>query len=283
MVVNAHDHAWAPPGEYAWHSENTPDGVESMVYTAENLRADMAEHGIDRTCLVATPIHGRGSPYTLDCIREHPEFYGVLLLDYFADDVAERVEAAFELDRVLGVRLGARLAYDSLWERADPDADWIVDEALGPFWAAMEAHADRNPQVQLFAEPEQFDQVEAVVADHPDLTFVIDHLGCPTPGVHEPGEPPYSRIEDIAGHSNAHVKITQTPSERPVPFEDIHGHVRYLLEVFGSERCLWGSDYIYHFKKTTFHGSRQFLDRLDVLTERDRRNLLGRTFDSLLA
>jgi predicted TIM-barrel fold metal-dependent hydrolase len=180
------------------------------------------------------------------------------------------------------VRLGARLAYDSLWERAAPDADWILDDALGPFWAAMEAHAERNPQVQLFAEPAQFDQVEAVVADHPDLTFVIDHLGCPTPGVHEPGEPPYSRIEDVAAHSNAHVKITQTPSERPFPFEDIHGHVRYLLDVFGSERCLWGSDYIYHFKKTSLIDTKRFLVELEFLSTGDERRILGRNMRTLL-
>jgi L-fuconolactonase len=281
VTVNAHDHAWGHPEAYPWVSENTPEGVETMVYTVENLLADAAEYGIGRTCLVATPIHGRGSPYTMDCLAEYPEsLCGIALLDYFADDVTARIETAFETENLLGFRLGGRFAYDSLWERPTASADWLVDDALAPFWDALAAHEDRDPHVHLFVEPEQFDQVEAVVADNPGVTFVLDHLGLPTPGVHAPDEPPYDRIAAIAAHSNAYVKLTRTPSREPYPFADIHDFVASLLELFGSERCLWGSDYIYHFKKTTFRESRDFLDHLE-LTAADKRDLLGRSFERI--
>lgn len=277
-VVDSHEHAWSE--EYPWVSDLTPPGIEKMVYTAEDLLGDMETLGIDRTALVATPIHGRGSPYTLDCLERYPEkFYGVVLLDYFADDVADRVDAVFEYDNVLGVRFGAVMEYGTMWEERTAEAEWITDPGLDPFWNAIERQDE--PQVQILLEATQLDQAVAVAGDHPDVTFVIDHLGWPTPDEHPPDEAPFDQFGELAEYDNAYVKITHTPSLEPYPFEDVHDHVRALLDHFGSDRLTWGSDQIYHFKEATPWESLHFLDGLDFLSPGDRRDLLSRTFDSL--
>lgn len=280
-IIDSHEHAWTFPEEYEWQSENTPPGVSMMVYTVEDVLADMETHGIDQTTLVATPIHGRGSPYTRECLRSYPDkFYGIILLDYFADDITERVHDAFDQENILGFRFGACLKYDSLWGERTNDADWITDEGLDEFWDALSAHD--APQVQILLEPEQFDQAEEVIAAHPDVTFVLDHLGWPTPGKHRARGEQYAVLEDISDYSNAHVKISHTPSLDPFPFHDIHDYVRYLVDQFGTDRLVWGSDYVYHFKKTTYWESLHFIDELPFLSETDRRRLRYRTFESLL-
>jgi L-fuconolactonase len=280
-VIDSHEHAWTFPNEYDWKSENTPPGVSMMVYTVEDVLADMEEHGINQTTLVATPIHGRGSPYTRECLREYPErFYGIILLDYFADDVEDRVHDALEQENLLGVRLGAFLEYDSLWEEPNEEANWITNDGLADFWEALETHD--SPQVQILLHPEQFDQAEEVIADHPEIMFVLDHLGWPTPGDHRARGDRYTKLADISEHSNAHVKMSHTPSIDPYPFHDIHEYVRYLVEQFGTDRLVWGSDYVYHFKETTYWESLHFLDELSFLSETDRRRLRHRTFESLL-
>lgn len=280
-MIDSHEHAWTAPEEYLWQSENTPPGVSMMVYTAEDVLANMEEHGVNQTSLIAPPIHERGSPYTRERLQTYPDrFYGIILLDYFSDDITAQVHDALDQENLLGFRFGACFEYDSLWEDRMNDADWITDEGLSEFWTAIEAH--NAPQVQIMLEPEQFGQAEELIASHPNVTFVLDHVGWPTPGKHRPRGGKYVVLEDISEYSNAYLKITQTPSLDPYPFYDIHEYIRYLVEQFRTDRLMWGSDHIYHFTETTYWESMHFLDELPFLTETDRCRLRYRTFESLL-
>lgn len=268
-LIDSHTHAWTAPEEIAWESDG-PSGAERIVYTVENVREDMAAMGADQACLVATPIHGMGSPYTRACLREHPEeLYGVLWLDYVADDIGTQVEDAFALDNVLGVRF-----------YASGDDDWVGSDDLDPFWTALEAQT--APQVQMLLTPSVLETAESVVDEHPDVTFVFDHIAQPNPGVHDVDESPYDTMTNIAAHSNAYVKVTHTSSEAAYPFEDLYPYLRYLLEQFGSDRLLWGSDFIYHFKQATPRETLHFLEDMPFLSTGDRRDLRYRTFESLL-
>lgn len=280
-IIDAHGHAWTYEDDIPWKSQNTPAGCEYMVYTVEDVLARMDEYDIDRTTLVATPIHGRGSPYTRRCLDAYPDrFYGVILLEYFANDVAERVHEAFEQENLLGFRFGALQEYGTLWGNRDDTADWITNEDLAPFWEAIETHDD--PQVQVLLRPGQLADFESVAAAHPDVTFVIDHLAWPGPE-HAADKAPYTGLGSISEHSNVYMKVTQTPSTDPYPFADVHDHVRYVLEQFGSKRLLWGADYIYHFTGTTFWESRHFLEEVPSVSAGDLRDLRYRTFESMLS
>jgi len=268
-LVDAHTHAWTTAEAMAWETEG-PRGAERIVYSVENVREDMTRLDAERACLVATPIHGTGSPYTRQCLREYPdEFYGILWLDYLADDIGHQVEEAFELDGVLGFRF-----------YATGEGDWIASDDLDPFWSAIEAQT--APQVQFLLTPELLETAESVVASHPEVTFVFDHIAQPTPGVHDVESPPYNALADIANHSNAYVKITHTSSEDVYPFEDLYPYFRFLLDQFGSGRLLWGSDFIYHFKQATPWETLHFLDEVPFLSASDRRDLRYRTFESML-
>jgi predicted TIM-barrel fold metal-dependent hydrolase len=268
-IVDSHAHAWTAPRDIDWEGSG-PSGATELVYTVDDVRDDAARLEADRTCLVATPIHGTGSPYTRRVLEENPgEFYGVLWLDYFADDVGEQVDDALAIEDVIGFRF-----------YATGDGDWIASPDLDPFWTALERHD--APQVQLLLDPETFPALETLVGEHPDVTFVVDHIGQPSPGDRAPDERPYAKMAALAEHPNVYVKVTHTSSEEVFPFADIHPHVRSLLDWFGSERLLWGSDFIYHFKEATPWETRHFLEEIDVLSAGDRRDLLSRTFESTL-
>lgn len=264
-VIDAHGHAWADEDEYAWTGDITPRGVEKIVYSVENYLDDMDTLDVDEAVLVATPIHGRGSPYILDCLEAYPDtFYGVVLLAYDADDIAARVDRAFAHDNVIGVRLTGD----------------EIDDVNPELWEALTAN---DGQAQFLIDPESLDVVEQLAGKYPDIQFVIDHLGMASGvGSHRPDEQPYATMSTLAEHSNVAVKLTHTPSAGPYPFADVHEHVRYLFEEFGSDRLLWGSDYIYHFKKTVLVDTRRFLDELEFLSEGDERRVLGRNMRALL-
>lgn len=263
-IVDAHAHVWTSSEERRWVDPVMPPGVERMVYTEENYREEMETLGIDRAVLVATPIHGPGSPYTTAQVASNPEFYGIVLADQHATDIESHLEGIFGHERILGVRMTAE----------------DLDAATAAYWEWLN---QREKQVHLLLSPDELGAVREYVERYPGITFVVDHLGLyPAVGQRSPAERPYALVESLAEYDNVFVKVTHTPSEQPFPFEDIHGFVRILVDEFGSDRLLWGSDYIYHFKRVTPQQTREFLDELPFLSRRDRANLLGRTVDKLL-
>jgi len=269
------------PDEYAWKSTTQPPGATRIVYTVDDVLDDMDRLGLARSVIVATPIHGRGSPYTREIVSTYPsKLRGILVLDYFADDIVERVNEYVGRNGILGVRLGARLKYGSLWQREATKATWIVDDRLVPFWKALSEIS--NSQAHIFASPHQLSLVGELAARYPEITFVIDHLGMPRPGTDATDSGPYSAMEELASHSNIFVKVTQAPSLERYPFNDIHQYVVSLTELFGVERVFWGSDYVYSFKKTTPEESMEFLHQIPSLSNSDVDAMLGDNYESLL-
>lgn len=263
-VVDAHAHVWAPEAAHDWVDPVLPAGAERLVYTVENYRGDMADLGVDRAVLVATPIHGPGSPYTLACLDRYPEtFRGIVTVDTDADPdaLAARTRSLLAREGVAGVRLGAD-------EVEQPEAFW-------------EAVAAADGQVQFLVPPERLAAVESVAAARPGVTFVVDHLGLRDLAGYSPAEPPYARMADLGRLPNVHAKVTFSPSGERYPFADLEPVVEFLLDAFGADRLLWGSNWVYLFKRALPWQTREWVDELDALSTADRRKLLGRNAERL--
>jgi len=259
VLFDAHAHAWGSPDVHDWHSPG-PAGATRIVYTADDLLADMDRLGIDRALLVATPIEPQGSPYTLDVVGAHEEFHGIILLDPTGDDVQDRVDRTVGQDGIHGVRLG--------------DAD--IQRAEDRFFQAI---GDHGGQVHFQLSTDGLPAATDHIAAHPDVDFVFDHLG---PFDHD--DPALPSAADVAAHANTFAKITHTASgpDARYPFPGIQDRIHRLYETFGPDRLLWGSDYVYHFKKVVPWQTREFVDELPFLSAADRRKLLGRNAERLL-
>jgi predicted TIM-barrel fold metal-dependent hydrolase len=90
--------------------------------------------------------------------------------------------------------------------------------------------------------------MEALAARHPDALLVLDHLGITQP-LRAPAPPgsfdELSRVLALARYSNVALKITGacTYSNRPFPYDDLWEPVGRLIDAFGIERCMWGTDW----------------------------------------
>jgi len=260
-TVDAHGHVWTAPDDIEWVTESAPGGTSGLVYTLEAFRGECEKTGADRALLVATPHHGPGSPYVRECVAEHDDLYGVVTMDHARNDASERAATLLESPGVVGVRFGGGSLGDV------PDGVW-------------DAFAERDAQVQVLAGAEHLPAVERLVSDRPGLTVVLDHLGARN-GPPADGEA-YGRLASIAEHDHTYVKLTSAPSDARFPHEDVFGHVRRLLEWFGPERLMWGSDYIYRFRSVTPWQTREWLERVPSLSDRDRRVVEGETAARLL-
>nr|WP_177227149.1 hypothetical protein [Halomicrobium zhouii] len=67
-------------------------------------------------------------------------------------------------------------------------------------------------------------------------------------------------------------------TEADFPYADVHDHVRWFVETFGTEGVVWGSDYPNVSDVTDYAASHTWLRQVDSLSKRDREWLTGPSF-----
>ncbi len=286
MVMDTHTHAWTrPTRDHPWVNGPLVETVDEFsvdaVYPAETLLADMDEVGIDEAVVVGYPIcEWTDNWYTVRCVTEHDALSGIVMLDPFADDAADRLREAMAVDGVLGFRLGAICPSDRMWETFDPTVDWLreaVDETA--FWAAAR---ETDALVQVLAHVDQLEQVGDLVETYPELSYALDHFCHAGPDV--PPEDALGALEPLAGDEyDVAVKISEVVhrSAEGFPYADMHDHVRWLLETFGRERVIWGSDFPNVSDEATYAESLRWLEHVDCLSKNDREWLTDRAMREL--
>jgi len=285
-VVDAHTHVWGPDSEaYPWQAPVLPPDWEGP-YTDAELIADMDAADIDEAVIVTTPLYGRGpraNAYTEAAIKAHPDrLYGVGLLDWFPDGpdgpamAAESLRRMVSTGRMLGVRMHAALAYEEIPTELDRHGDWFLDDRLEP---VFDAAADEDTAIFVFPKAQQLADVATLVETHPGVEFVIDHMAWPD-GTTAPDQAPWTDFEALAEYGNVAVKVSSLPrsSSEGWPYRDLWGYVRRLVEWFGPERLMAGSDYPWMNDWATYDKCLSWTDEADFLSDRDRRYLRGETF-----
>jgi predicted TIM-barrel fold metal-dependent hydrolase len=91
------------------------------------------------------------------------------------------------------------------------------------------------------------DITAGIARDHPELVVVADHLAIPQPPTFVRDEPPFMRLDDLlagAQHPNLMVKISGAPtlSLESYPFGDLWAPLLRIIDAYGPERVMWGTD-----------------------------------------
>jgi L-fuconolactonase len=283
--VDTHTHAWGlDTNELPWQAGVLPPEWEGP-YTHADLIADMDAVGVDESVIVTTPAYGRGqraNDYTMRAIEANPDrLYGVGLMDFFEDEETARasVRRAVGHDRMLGVRMHAPFEYAEIPTELNRTADWIADDALEPVWDEL---ARQDATLFIFPKAEQLSLVADLAADHPDVPVVIDHMAWPDETT-APDQAPWTDFEAVADSPNTYVKISSLPrsAEEPHPYPDLHGYVRKLLEWFGAERLMLGSDYPWMDSWAPYERCLSWVEETEFVSARDLSYLSYRTFDSV--
>ncbi len=230
MVVDAHTHVFAAL------SERFPRDVHELFPAeaeapAEALLAEMEREGVDRAVIVPLSHHDE---YVLDVLARHPGRFAALgVASPGPPDVAgyrRRAEAGLQGLRLFGLGPETLPLLEEL-ERTD-----------GKLW--------------FYGGPEQMALLERALEDRPGVTVVLNHLGY-WPGpfeADEHGRPrfanTYSRrnLETVCGLArfpNVHVLLTgfYAFAAEPCPYPDLLPVTAALLDAFGPERLLAGSDF----------------------------------------
>ena len=250
LRIDAHHHLWQLGRfPYAWLAPDSPPrpfgehGALKRDYLLTDYESDIAGSGIVGSVFVEANAGapGTGEIEWVDEIAGAATLPSVAVgqLDLRRADVA-CVVAQFERSpRMRGVRMSLCWDERPRWRFVDRPDVMLTAE----FRAGLAALTRRGLVFDALVVPGQLAQLAGVARANPSQTIVIDHLG--TPWFETPGDQAawQSGMRECARCMNVHVKISAlwTLDRRWRP-DVIEGPVRFVLELFGPERCLWGSN-----------------------------------------
>lgn len=150
---------------------------------------------------------------------------------------------------------------------------------------ALAAAAKHSLPVNLMAWG-RLDQVAGLAARNRNTVLVIDHLG-----LQQPFQPPppaqawadLPKVLDLAPHDNIHIKISGacTLSHEKFPYRDIWDPIIRIVDTFGLERCMWGTDWTRATALLTYDQGVESFRVTNRLSETDRSALMGETLQQV--
>lgn len=232
MKIDAHQHFWAlARGDYGWL---TPDMTPIYRdFSPDDLAPALRANGIDGTVLIQAAPTVAETRYMLDLADRNAFILGVVgWVDFEAADAPDVIADLARHPKIKGLR-------PMIQDIADPD--WMLRPALEPALAAMKAHGLTFDALTL---PIHLKNLKTLIDRHPDLTFVIDHAS--KPYISEGTMQPWAQdMADIATASSIDVKLSALPTEAGRDWTDkmLKPYVDHLLDTFGPDRMIWGSDW----------------------------------------
>lgn len=224
-VIDAHAHIWRP-GQ-AGCTWPTPDlGVLFRDFAVDDHLQWAAPLGLSGVILVQSQEDARDTAWLLAEAAENRHVLGVVgWIDLLADDAATRIDA------LMGGKLcGLRPMLQ------DREPAWLSQPQLAPAIAAMQR---AGLVFDALVRPQHLPALADFCATYPALRVVIDHAAKPGAGLPADWAQGMARL---AAMPQVACKLSGLLTETPGP-DDAALTARKVLDLFGPDRVIWGSDW----------------------------------------
>jgi predicted TIM-barrel fold metal-dependent hydrolase len=272
--------AWTVDGEEQY-VQFLPPSMKDMSAPADTMIRQMDYAGIEIAVLQNEHIYGNlAEEFTRARSKFPGRFIGLAQVEEgFADRDEELKRVGDQLDRLDM----AGLYYTTTGLFRDGYRRMPDDPSFDPLWAEMErrdvpvfwVHSAQSP---VGTYEDELRHLARIVERHPRLRHVLVH-GVPT-----------GLYADDAGRLNLPDILSTLLREAPVsaeilypigwggridyPYAEVHPHVRRLLDQFGCDRFMWGSDMPNVERFCTYRQSLTYLtSRPGLLSEQETRSI----------
>ncbi|MFG2361438.1 amidohydrolase family protein [Streptomyces mirabilis] len=237
MRVDAHHHVW----DLSVRDQDWITGPELQPLRRDFDVADLAPQaraaGVDRTVLVQTITVPEETPEFLALAARSELIAGVVgWTDLTRPDVAD------ELARLRELPGGRHLKGIRHQVQGENDPEWLLRPDVRDGLAAV---AEAGLVYDLVVLPHQLPACVRAAADHPGLTFVLDHLGKP-PIATGALKPWATAVRALAALPNTVCKLSGMVTEADHAKWTVDGLRPYadtVLDAFGPGRLMFGSDW----------------------------------------
>jgi L-fuconolactonase len=221
---------------YPW-LENPALAPLRRDFTPEDLRPLLKQCGVDRTIVVQARSSLEETHELLQIAATTDYVVGVVGWVNLRDPEVGRV-----LDELRALPEGSYLVGIRHQVHDEPDPDWLLLPEVARGLAALE---ERGLVYDLLVRTRELPAALACVQNFPGLRFVLDHLA--KPNIAQGQWDDWLRaLEPLAAQPNVWVKLSGLVTEahwkdwRP---EDLAPYIHRALELFGTARCMFGSDW----------------------------------------
>lgn len=231
-AIDAHFHSWQlARGDYGWLTPQLKPIYRDVA--VPDWWREARPHGLKGGVLVQAAPTEAETLHLLALADAHPEVLGVVgWVDWLAGDAPERIAQLARHPRLKGLR-------PMLQDMADPD--WILQAALAP---CLQAMIDHDLVFDALVKPVHLPRLKVLARRHPRLRVVIDHAAKPDIA-HGQWQDWADGMAELARDTAWFCKLSGLLTEcGPAPQADAARRwARHVLNEFGAERVLWGSDW----------------------------------------
>ncbi len=242
MIIDSHHHFWKyNPAEYDW----IDDSMKAIRndFLPENLKIIIQEAGVDGVISVQAQQSVEETDWLIGMGNRNNFIKGVIgWLPLIQKDIEDYLEKYADEKLLKGVRHVIQ---------GEPDPEFILRKDFNHGISSLKKY---SLIYDILIVERQLPNTIRFVDQHPDQVFVLDHIAKPLIGQNELS-PWKENIKELARRENVNCKISGmvteagyqnwTPSQLQ-PYFDI------VLETFGPDRLLFGSDWPVCMVATTY-------------------------------
>ncbi|SMP16524.1 amidohydrolase family protein [Shimia sagamensis] len=267
MIIDSHQHFWKlARGDYPWPNE-TVAGIFRDFEPAD-LAPLLTKSDVDRTVLVQATDTVAETEFLLRIADEVPWVAGVVgWADLNASDAIEVIDRLNQHPALKGLRPMLQNI---------PDTEWILQDTVG---SALSHMAHLGLCFDALIQPRHLAAIEQIARQNPTLKIVIDHIAKPKMGGGQLADEDWvAGMRRLAELPNVYCKLSGLVTEIGPAWtmSDLAPFATHVLQVFGPEKVLFGSDWPVVNLASTYMGWREIVDRLLAdLSQEDLARIMG--------
>ena len=268
LIIDCHAHITSPDEERYPPRANNPLRVPVGTGSLDELRQTSLANGVTAVRAVHTvSFYDYDNRYLADAAKLNPSWVaGVCTLepdDPHSPGLMEEYIRDYGVKTLRSTPGNKRTTFDH--------------EGVRKLWKTC---ADLGATVDIFLmRPEWVDSAEKLLREFAEMPIGFDHCMDLKPG------PLYDRVLGevlrLSKYKNLYAKVDfiSTGTEQGYPGSDLHDAVRKIIDTYGPERCVWGSNFpnsLWTPKVTYAEHLRIFTEALG-LSEAVKAQVLGKT------
>ena len=267
--IDSHVHVWTPDTvSYPTKSGTDWDDRFPKDFTPETLFRYARPSQVQRFVLVAHQIYyGTDNSYMLDAVQRWPEVFRIV---GFINHRGAKVSEEMQNLQTLGVT-GFRIVPDS-----GKEMTWLQEPGYSDMFNIA---AETGQSICPLIRPKSMPELDRMCKQHPNTSVVIDHLASVGLGG-DLNDEDVKALCSMAINPNVCIKVSAfyALGLGGPPHDDLAPLIERVVDAFGSERIMWGSDSPYHVQYETYEDSIKLVrDKLNFLSEADQENILCKT------
>ena len=233
-IVDSHQHFWSL--STPWFDWPTPD-LKPIYrdYAAEDLRPQIEAAGVSQTVIVQAAPRLEETTFILGIADETDFVAGVVgWIDLEQPGHLADLERFADNSKFRGVRPMIQ---------SIPDVNWMLRPGLQPSLTAVER---LGLTFDALVKPPHLEALVAFVDRYPNLPVVVDHGAKPEIAKGRDGFDAWAdRIAAVAERPQVFCKLSGllTEAGERTGVDDLRPFVDHLIDVFGPQRLMWGSDW----------------------------------------